>query len=38
MHKNSKDVNSVIEEFELDKRTILTYGNLDERFIKNNFK
>ena len=33
-----KDVNSVIEEFELDKRTILTYGNLDERFIKNYFK
>lgn len=33
-----KDVDNVIKEFELDKRTILTYGNLDERFIKNYFK
>ena len=32
-----KDVDNVIKEFELDKRTILTYGNL-ERFIKNYFK
>ena len=32
------EVNRIIDEFELDKRTILIYGNLDERFIKNYFK
>lgn len=32
------DVDYIVKEFELDKRIILTYGNLDERFIKNYFK
>lgn len=32
------EVNRIIDEFELDKRTILIYGHLDERFIKNYFK
>lgn len=32
------EVNRIIDEFELDKRTILIYGNLDKRFIKNYFK
>ena len=35
---SQEEVNSIIQEFELDTRTILTYGNLDERFIKNYFK
>lgn len=30
-----KEFDNLINEFELDKRTILTYGNIDERFIKN---
>lgn len=33
-----EEINKLIEEFELDKRTILTYGNIDERFIKNYLK
>ncbi len=33
-----EEVNKIIKEFELDKRVILTYGNLDEKFIKNYFK
>ena len=32
------EVNALIKEYELDKRTILTYGNLDEKFIRNYFK
>lgn len=33
-----KEVNELIQTFELDKRVILTYGSLDEKFIKNYFK
>lgn len=33
-----EEINELIEEFELDKRTILTYGNIDEKFIKNYLK
>lgn len=35
---NQKEVNELIQVFELDKRVILTFGSLDERFIKNYFK
>ena len=35
---SQEEIDNIIEEFELDKRTILTYGNLDERFIKNYLK
>lgn len=34
---SQEEVDEFIECFELDKRTILTYGSLDERFIKNYF-
>ena len=33
-----KEVNELIHRFELDKRVILTFGSLDEKFIKNYFK
>lgn len=33
-----KEVNELIQTFELDKRVILTFGSLDEKFIKNYFK
>lgn len=41
--KNAKpfsqdEIDDIIKEFELDTRIILTYGNLDERFIKNYLK
>ena len=32
------EVNWLIETFELGSREILTYGSIDERFIKNYFK
>lgn len=32
------EFNEIIKKFELDKRIILTYGNIDERFIKNYLK
>jgi DNA polymerase III epsilon subunit-like protein len=32
------ELNSLIAEFELDRRTILHYGNIDEKFIKNYLK
>ena len=32
---SQEELDQVIEEFELDKRTILTYGSIDEKFIKN---
>ncbi len=32
------EVDTLIEEFDLYNRTILTYGSLDERFVKNYFK
>lgn len=32
------EFNDLIKEFELDKRIILTYGSIDEKFIKNYFK
>lgn len=32
------EVNELIDEFDLCNRTILTYGNLDEKFIKNYFR
>ena len=35
---DQKEVNELIQVFELDKRVILTFGSLDERFIKNYFK
>lgn len=35
---NQKEVDELIQIFELDKRVILTYGSLDEKFIKNYFK
>ena len=34
---NQKEVNELIQIFELDKRVILTFGSLDEKFIKNYF-
>ena len=37
-HLTQEEVNNIIEEFELDKRIILIYGNIDEKFIKNYFK
>lgn len=36
-HLTQEDVNSIIDEFELKKRIILTYSNLDKRFIKKYF-
>lgn len=33
-----KEVNELIQTFELDKRVILTFGSLDEKFIKNYFR
>lgn len=35
---SQEEIYSMIKEFELDTRTILTFGNLDERFIKNYLK
>ena len=35
---DQKEVNVLIQTFELDKRVILTFGSLDEKFIKNYFK
>lgn len=35
---SQEEINDIIKKFELDKRTILTFGNLDEKFIKNYFK
>lgn len=35
---SQKEVDVLFQEFELDKRIILTYGSLDEKFIKNYFK
>lgn len=35
---SQEEVDEMIRIFELDKRIILTYGSLDERFIKNYFK
>ena len=35
---SQEEIDNIIEEFELDKRTILTYGNIDEKFIKNYLK
>lgn len=35
---NQKEVNELIQKFELDKRIILTFGSIDEKFIKNYFK
>ncbi len=35
---SQEEIDKMIEDFELDKRTILTYGDLDERFIKNYLK
>lgn len=35
---SQEEIDNIIEEFELNKRTILTYGNLDENFIKNYLK
>ena len=32
------EFNKIIKDFELDKRIILTYGNIDEKFIKNYLK
>ena len=32
---SQSDVNNIISEFDIDNRIILTYGNLDEKFIKN---
>lgn len=33
-HLTQKEVDSLIKRFELDKRVILTYSNLDEKFIQ----
>lgn len=35
---SQKEINTIIAEFELDKRIILTFGNLDEKFIRNYLK
>ena len=35
---SQSDVNNIISEFDIDNRIILTYGSLDEKFIKNYFK
>lgn len=35
---SQKEINDIIDEFELQNRTILTYGNIDEKFIKNYLK
>ncbi|MDD3337662.1 MAG: 3'-5' exonuclease [Lachnospiraceae bacterium] len=35
---NQKEVNDLIQTFELDKRVILTFSSFDEKFIKNYFK
>ncbi len=35
---NQEEVNDIIDEFELQDRIILTYGNIDEKFIKNYLK
>ena len=35
---NQEEINNIIAEFELQNRIILTYGNLDEKFIKNYLK
>lgn len=35
---SQEEIDCIIEEFELDTRIILTYGNIDEKFIKNYFK
>ena len=35
---SQEEVDNLIKEYELDSRTILTYGNIDEKFIKNYFK
>lgn len=35
---SQEEIDNIIKEFELDKRIILTYGDLDERFIKNYLK
>lgn len=33
-----EEFNQIVKEYELDKRTILIYGNIDEKFIKNYLK
>ena len=35
---NQEEINNIINEFDLKNRIILTYGNIDERFIKNYMK
>ena len=35
---SQNEMDNIIKEFELDSRTILTYGNIDEKFIKNYLK
>lgn len=35
---NQAELDKIIKEFELEKRTILTYGSIDEKFIKNYLK
>lgn len=37
-HLSQDEVDTLIEEFGLLNRTILTYGSIDEKFIKNYFK
>ena len=37
-HLSQDEVDALIEEFDLLNRTILTYGSIDEKFIKNYFK
>ena len=37
-HLSQDEVDALIEEFGLLNRTILTYGSIDEKFIKNYFK
>ena len=37
-HLSQDEVDTLIEEFDLLNRTILTYGSIDEKFIKNYFK
>ena len=35
---NQEEFDNLIKEFELEKRIILTYGNIDEKFLKNYLK
>lgn len=35
---SQEEINNIIDEFELQNRIILTYGNIDEKFIKNYLK